>query len=309
MKVNIKNTLIGLLVLGFFGLIYVVLSSKPEMVANSTLRVDEPPLQSPSALIQSANLDQAVEINVSEAEFEALQYQSELATTAEAAITGQVAEVEESISPFADAEPVDYLKQVPLLETIVVLDGESTTQEELAENELSESISALSTTDVSVISASDEFINLNLVETKPIEMVLIEGDDLILDDVNEGLGKFESVITKYTTKPEVSDGLIQSGDIETTTTAIEKPEEVFEVGSVIEVSDVDQELMMGTDKVSLEYQATMKKLLDVKRQMVVADAENARLKAKFSSVVDQNRELAILIRDIDVKIKTLTASN
>ncbi len=307
MKVNIKNTLIGLLVLGFFGLIYVVLSSKPEMVADSKLRVEEPPLQSPSALIQSANLDQSIEINVSEAEFEALQDEGELVATTEQAPIEQV--VEESVSPFADAEPVDYLKQVPLLETIVVLDGESTTQEELAENELSESISALSTTDVSVISASDEFINLNLVETKPIEMVLIEGDDLILDDVNEGLGKFESVIAEYTTKSEVSDELVQSADIDTITTVKEKPEEVFEVGSVIEVSDVDQELMMGTDKVSLEYQATMKKLLDVKRQMVAADAENARLKAKFSSVVDQNRELAILIRDIDVKIKTLTASN
>ena len=307
MKVNIKNTLIGLLVLGFFGLIYVVLSSKPEMVADSKLRVEEPPLQSPSALIQSANLDQSIEINVSEAEFEALQDEGELVATTEQAPIDQV--VEESVSPFADAEPVDYLKQVPLIETIVVLDGESTTQEELAENELSESISALSTTDVSVISASDEFINLNLVETKPIEMVLIEGDDLILDDVNEGLGKFESVIAVYTTKSEVSDELVQSADIDTITTVKEKPEEVFEVGSVIEVSDVDQELMMGTDKVSLEYQATMKKLLDVKRQMVAADAENARLKAKFSSVVDQNRELAILIRDIDVKIKTLTASN
>jgi hypothetical protein len=307
LKVNIKNTLIGLLVLGFFGLIYVVLSSKPEMVADSKLRVEEPPLQSPSALIQSANLDQSIEINVSEAEFDALQDEGELVATTEEALIEQV--VEESVSPFADAEPVDYLKQVPLLETIVVLDGESTTQEELAENELSESISALSTTDVSVISASDEFINLNLVETKPIEMVLIEGDDLILDDVNEGLGKFESVIAEYTTKSEVSDELVQSADIDTITTVKEKPEEVFEVGSVIEVSDVDQELMMGTDKVSLEYQATMKKLLDVKRQMVAADAENARLKAKFSSVVDQNRELAILIRDIDVKIKTLTASN
>ena len=277
------------------------------MVADSKLRVEEPPLQSPSALIQSANLDQSIEINVSEAEFDALQDEGELVATTEEAPIEQV--VEESVSPFADAEPVDYLKQVPLLETIVVLDGESTTQEELAENELSESISALSTTDVSVISASDEFINLNLVETKPIEMVLIEGDDLILDDVNEGLGKFESVIAEYTTKSEVSDELVQSADIDTITTVKENPEEVFEVGSVIEVSDVDQELMMGTDKVSLEYQATMKKLLDVKRQMVAADAENARLKAKFSSVVDQNRELAILIRDIDVKIKTLTASN
>ncbi|PWQ99000.1 hypothetical protein DKT75_02255 [Leucothrix arctica] len=294
--------------MGFFGLLYAILGSKPEMVADSNLRVVEPPLRSPSAVLQSANLGKVDSIPAPELNNEVLLYEGEEFVTdnsvqeVEPESLVESAPVNESATLADVAEEDEYLSPIPLLETIVVLDDDAGMQLDMTEDEITQSVSELSTTDVSVIAGSDEFINLNLVETKPIEMVLIEGDDLILDDVNEGLSKFTAVVDTFAEKPALE-------PVATITFySVSVTADDVAVSSVV-MPDIDRELITGSDKVSLEYQATMKKLFSVKQQMAEADAENARLKAKFSSVVDQNRELAILIRDIDVKIKTLTASN
>lgn len=294
MKANIKITLIGVLTLSFFGLVYAFLGSSPEMVANSNHRIEEPPLQSPNSMILHASV---VEDSVAPTPITSLSDESqaeELDSVNDANLTQFI----EPAQVYSEVEEIEDVKSLP--ETVVVDSGVEE-QIDTIEEEPLESVSTLSSTDVVVIDSSDDFLNLNLVETKPISMVLVEGDELIFDDVNEGLSKFKSIIEKDSVEVatesvvvEISDAVVESSDQKVVP---------------IVIPDADQELMKGTDKISLEYQASMEKLLEVKQQMAEADAENEKLNEKFSSVVNQNRELAILIRDIDMKIKTLTASN
>ena len=328
MIVNIKNILIGLLVVSFFGLLYAFLSSQPEMVADTSLRVEEEPLHTPHFSAQAeveVEGEKSVELGAVLDEVAAVKIDApvlnEIIAEDKSLTVEQLAVV--NPNPFldtadteVDAVTVTQVDPVAPIETMVEEQDTKEVTAEVVEDGFEESdiaitgdierqsdddVSFHSTTDVAVIENSGEFLDLNLVETKPIEMVLIEGDDLILDDVNEGLGKFQSLISQTATGPPAISVTEEVSSVE-----LEKPPTVI---SAIEIPEVDEALMNGTDEISLEYQAVMAKLIKVKEQMVEADAENVRLKKKFSSVVDENRELAILIKDIDIKIKTLTTTS
>lgn len=301
--------LIGLLIFGLFGALYAFLDSKPEMVAHNNLRVEEPPLQSPRSVVQTLDTDLAdsEESLVSTLNDAVLEKEVERGfdQVVQPAVPISSAplikeEDDQQIASVDEAVPEVITEAVPE----VVTEESVTVQTDAFVADVDESVDQLSTTDVTVIDRSDDFINLNLVETKPIDMVLIEGDDLILDDVNEELSKFEHILPKSVDDAAVESPLAVLSDV-----VVDTPTEITPKPLVVEIPDVDQALMVGTDQVSREYQNTMSKLLNVKQQIAEADIENERLKVKFSSVVDQNRELAILIRDIDIKIKTLTASN
>ena len=301
--------LIGLLIFGLFGALYAFLDSKPEMVAHNNLRVEEPPLQSPRSVVQTLDTDLAdsEESLVSTLNDAVLEKEVERGfdQVVQPAVPISSAplikeEDDQQIASVDEAVPEVITEAVPE----VVTEESVTVQTDAFVADVDESVDQLSTTDVTVIDRSDDFINLNLVETKPIDMVLIEGDDLILDDVNEELSKFEHILPK-----SVDDAALESPLAVLSDVVVDTPTEITPKPLVVEIPDVDQALMVGTDQVSREYQNTMSKLLNVKQQIAEADIENERLKVKFSSVVDQNRELAILIRDIDIKIKTLTASN
>lgn len=301
--------LIGLLIFGLFGALYAFLDSKPEMVAHNNLRVEEPPLQSPRSVVQTLDTDLAdsEELLVSTLNDAVLEKEVERGfdQVVQPAVSISSAplvkeEDDQQIASVSEAVPEVITEAVPEVAT----EESVTVQTDAFVADVDESVDQSSTTDVTVIDRSDDFINLNLVETKPIDMVLIEGDDLILDDVNEELSKFEHILPK-----SVDDAALESPLAVLSDVVVDTPTEITPKPLVVEIPDVDQALMVGTDQVSREYQNTMSKLLNVKQQIAEADIENERLKVKFSSVVDQNRELAILIRDIDIKIKTLTASN
>ncbi|RVU83941.1 hypothetical protein EOL70_14110 [Leucothrix sargassi] len=339
MIVNFKNILIGLLVLGFFGLIYAFLGSSPEMVADKRLIVEEEPLQTPSfraeqfsgdTLELSTELDNAV-LADDEVIQSAESVNAELATnvSSEPEALGLIDRSATSdINPFAADEGYANIEApeapeapeamaeaavVPELETVLVIDESGQVADAMiAEAMDSPELASVSTTDVAVIPSPDEFIDLNLVEEEPLEMVLLEGDELIMDDVNEEMGKYKAIVESFAQNEEVKNIALASEEASAPVTDVTNPfaeKEVMSIATPIVIPEVDEALMLGEDPISLEYQSTMAKLLDVKQQMVEADAENARLKARFSSVVNQNRELAILIKDIDIKIKSLTAAN
>jgi hypothetical protein len=308
------------------------------MVANSSHRIEEPPLETPNSTTQRASLEESSVVSIPDmvdggqtevlssaadvnpfqivepaqtySEEEGVEYAKSTLPSedveveyVERTLSSEGEEVEHVEPVLSSEEEVEYVKPV-LSPEVVVLAPEDNTPAEGIKVEPLESISTLSSTDVVVIDRSDDFLNLNLIETDPLSMVLVEGDQLILDDVNEGLSEFQSITGK-----DLDETVIEPEVVETSDIASEEIDQEQQLVVSIVVPDVDQELMQGTDKISLEYQASMAKLLEVKQQMAEADVENEKLKEKFSSVVNQNRELAILIRDIDMKIKTLTASN
>ena len=345
LKANIKSMLISVLVLGLFGSLYAFLSSQPEMVADNNLRVEEPSLEPPSLASKRAEFDESKfpgnpflkdegmavsveQLPVEDSIIESAEVEQVAGVTSEAGVelvSLEVApEVPETIGEqavvTADSEQnnvkeTDELQDEKLAEAAeveelaareMVVDtlAEKKADVELVEVDEVQLVDVPSTTDVSVIADVDDFIDLNLVGDAPLEMVLLEGDELILDDVNEGLSKFGALIDKSIAKSPVDLSVDEVSEASDETVIQKSP-----VIATVMIPDADKALMTGTDKVSLEYQATMAKLVEVKQQVAEADAENSRLKEKFSSVVNQNRELAILIRDIDVQIKTLTAAN
>ena len=312
------------------------------MVADKRLIVEEEPLQTPSfraeqlggdTLELSTELDNAV-LADDEVIQSAESVNAELATnvSSEPETLGLIDRSATSdINPFAAdegyanieapeapevpeaPETMEEAAVVPQLETVLVIDESGQVADAMiAEAMDSPELASVSTTDVAVIPSPDEFIDLNLVEEEPLEMVLLEGDELIMDDVNEEMGKYKAIVESVAQNEEVKDIALASEEASAPVTDATNPfaeKEVMSIATPIVIPEVDEALMSGKDPISLEYQSTMAKLLDVKQQMAEADAENARLKARFSSVVNQNRELAILIKDIDIKIKSLTAAN
>ena len=72
---------------------------------------------------------------------------------------------------------------------------------------------------------------------------------------------------------------------------------------------VDPELMQGDSEISKQYRETMNKIISINAKLRDADTENAELQVQFEMAVDQNRQLAQIIRDIDTQIKALTITN
>ena len=172
-----------------------------------------------------------------------------------------------------------------------------------------------SNSDVALISEQSGFLDLNLTKTKPLEVVLLEGDEIIIDDVNETLDKYKP-LAKDVEEANDSAGKATVASIDGDGMGITSPvvlsdlDEVQDQSSgLIVLPDLDEKLMNGTDAVSLEYQASYKKLKSITERLNEANEENKYLKNQFSQVAEDNNKLAQIIRDIDEKIKVLTVNN
>ena len=170
-----------------------------------------------------------------------------------------------------------------------------------------ESLIKSSNSDVALISDQAGFLDLNLTNTKPIEVVLLEGDEIIIDDVNETLGKYKSSDTAE--QPSTTSVDVASMDMVSPFGQADANEDQDQSSDLVVLPDSDEALMKGTDAISLEYQASYKKLKSITEKLREADKENIALKNQFSQVADDNRKLAQIIRNIDEEIKVLIVKN
>lgn len=346
-----KLLLLGLLALGFMSLVYAFLNSRPEMIADSSLRVPEearpefdrlvnisPNVRinepaDPSVIETARLLDDAEKSQGGEALVGALQStlsndaeptgvlveQTVVEVNTEGTVESSVAVVTESeVAPESDVVKAGQDDVSDSASDLQAAEAESVTEEWVTE--------AAEPSDVVLITDQDGFVDLNLADKKPVSFELIEGDDIIIDDVNE-------VMEQFTTPPvAVSEAV--SSDVDDEQAEIVADLEEFDVpeqdliagkGGISEqdmrlsegeslqdltqLPEADPLLMAGSDRVSLEYQASYKKLSTVVGLLKEADAENAAIKDRFDEVANENRQLAQIIRDIDVKIKALTEAN
>jgi hypothetical protein len=147
--------------------------------------------------------------------------------------------------------------------------------------------------DVEIIPDQTGFLDLNLTEVKPApEMVLVEGDQLIVDDINQALVNYDVEPTEVDEKGDTEVSLIPQ-----------------EMTSVLTAPDVDDALMQGDSEISKQYRATMAKLISINAKLRTADEENVQLQRQFEMSVMNNQQLAQIIRDIDSQIKTFTSTN
>jgi hypothetical protein len=147
--------------------------------------------------------------------------------------------------------------------------------------------------DVAIIPDQTEFLDLNLSEVKPSNgMVLVEGDQLIVDDINQALIGYDVEDTE----------VIEKNDAEVSVAP--QP-----MASVFSAPDVDDALMQGDSEISKQYRETMAKLISINAKLRTADEENTQLQRQFEMSVMNNQQLAQIIRDIDDQIKTFTSTN
>lgn len=371
LKRNIKIILIGLLVLIFFGLIYSFLSSKPEIVSDTSMMSDEsvPPVPT---LTRSAS-DELVDIdpvisaeNISEGLSE-IQAPVVALDTFESAVPDEIAEVASTISVDAEvSEPeaissdiAEVLAEVEeAVSTEDQLDQDESAQEVLAQPEAQEvmpdqqvvsedgqspveiteegsKLASVETdldtseeeqgtepmlavdSDVDVLPEQTGFLDLNLTETTSIDLKLIEGDDLILDDINEDLTKYQTVVASVAADPELVPETLESVEVELNSATGDTAEiEVAETSvlvsgetpehAVISIPDPDDELMNGVGELSEQYRETYAKLQLVTSKLSRADEKNKALKDRFVEAASQNREMDEKINLINQKIIELT---
>jgi hypothetical protein len=371
LKRNIKIILIGLLVLIFFGLIYSFLSSKPEIVSDTSMMSDEPvppvPTLTRSASDELVDIDpvisagdvseglseiQAPVVALDASESEVSDETAEVASTISVDAGGSdpepissdiaevLAEVEETVSTedqLDQDEPVQEVLVQP--ETQEAMPAQQVVSEneqpsvEIAEegSELASVESGFDTTeeeqgtepmlavdsDVDVLPEQTGFLDLNLTETTSIDLKLIEGDDLILDDINEDLTKYQTVVATVATDPELVPETLESVEVELNsatgdTAGIEVAETSVLVSgetpepSVISIPDPDDELMNGVGELSEQYRETYAKLQLVTSKLSRADEKNKALKDRFVEAASQNREMDEKINLINQKIIELT---
>jgi hypothetical protein len=209
-------------------------------------------------------------------------------------LIGEAAGAIESESPFRDDAVKRFEidnKRADNSESDLALEAsKSASTMVVSENSLSGSFEQES--DVAIISDSSEFLDLNLGDAKPEqEMVLVEGDQLIVDDVNESLITYKSDISE---EASVDDSAV--------TIASSKP-------SVFAVPAIDENLMSGDSEISKQYRKIMSKLISINAKLRTADEENVQLRRQFEMSVLNNQQLAQIIRDIDDQIKAFTLTN
>ena len=195
--------------------------------------------------------------------------------------------------------------------------------------------------DVPIIPDASEFLDLNLSEVQSVQqnMVLVEGDQLIFDDVNQELRKHELVISKPTTsesevsndsfdpaltKAEVvvlsatnkADAYLSNAEIlDKAGEEKSNAEEALVAArsstkpSVFNLPNADRKLMQGDSEISKKYRQTMAKLISINAELRDVDAENVELQTQFDVAVSQNKLLAQIIRDIDTQIRAFTLTN
>jgi hypothetical protein len=371
LKRNIKIILIGLLVLIFFGLIYSFLSSKPEIVSDTSMMSDEPvppvPTLTRSASDELVDIDpvisagdvseglseiQAPVVALDASESEVSDETAEVASTISVDAGGSdpepissdiaevLAEVEETVSTedqLDQDEPVQEVLVQP--ETQEAMPAQQVVSEneqpsvEIAEegSELASVESGFDTTeeeqgtepmlavdsDVDVLPEQTGFLDLNLTETTSIDLKLIEGDDLILDDINEDLTKYQAVVATVAADPELVPETLESVEVELNSATGDTAEiEVAETSvlvsdetpepAVISIPDPDDELMNGVGELSEQYRETYAKLQLVTSKLSRADEKNKALKGRFVEAASQNREMDEKINLINQKIIELT---
>lgn len=282
-----KILLIGLLALGFFGLIYGFLNSRPEMIADNSLRIPESPNPELDQIInKSPGIKTNERTNLSAADSVRPEGFEGKSVGGEALIT-------------AMHHSLDSSNDQP--------------QEEIETDELH--VADEESSDVMLISDQESFVDLNLAEPKPLESVLLEGDEIIIDDVNEALKKYQSEHASSSEadqdKAQASPLSFKEGSSNLPIVSMVKPddENEFQGQRLVVLPEPDEALMNGVDKISLEYQASYKKLKIASQRLKIANEENIALKGQFDDVANKNRKLAQIIRDIDVKIKELTVDN
>ena len=348
LKHNIKIIVVGLFLVFGMVLAYSFFGAKQEIISDESLRVEEPELPGFKVQSQkTANAQVVNPINMSEQQIES-SLESKLidqpvarfreglmADTAKETVSGfdgqavaQVVELEpmsvigeeslkvpvepiakvldepvipqvseivgaQSVSPFRD----DAIKRFDvdsksISKSAEFLSFEVANKPEEVVYEASESMLVEQESDVELIPDRSEFLNLNLAEVKhEQEMVLVEGDQLIVDDINQSITA-NDLIGAEVEQVEVAPAVI----------SINKT-------SVFSLPEVDQSLMQGDSEVSQQYRQTMTKLVSINARLREADEENANLKAQFEMSVDNNRQLAQIIRDIDDQIKSFTLTN
>ncbi|PWQ99092.1 hypothetical protein [Leucothrix pacifica] len=382
-----KNILFGLLALGLFGLVYGYLNSRPEMIADETLRVAEVPRPELERAVNRPSPFKpdglGVDQQVNESSMDKLSdtgetvkiggenlvsaMQDSLAVdgvdggaesdgvqdmlVAPEAISGQIMSATDSTVTTVDGDeqlssPNASLKQ----EQTIIASPKDPYQNPFKSGprrhtpepvESDEQVVAMTQEEGAVVTTSTEtdedtfinltnsevpllseqqsgFLDLNLAEEKPLEVVLLEGDDIIIDDVNETLSKYQAPDEAVLTE------VVEESSDEATATSVSKvsmdivspfglaaAQKGFgkQSADLVVLPDPDEVLMNGTDEVSLEYQSSYKKLQSITDKLKAANEENVSLKNQFSKVADDNRKLAQIIRDIDEKIKVLTANN
>lgn len=324
LKRNIKIILIGLLVLIFFGLIYSFLSSKPEIVSDTSMMSDEsvPPVPT---LTRSAS-DELVDIEVSEPEPISSDIAEVLAEVEEAVSTEDQLDQDESAQevlvqpetqeamPDQQAASEDEQSPVEITEEGSELASVESGFDASEEEQGTEPMLAVDS-DVDVLPEQTGFLDLNLTETTSIDLKLIEGDDLILDDINEDLTKYQAVVATVATDPELMSDTSESveldsavpdtAEIETAETSVLVSGETPEP-SVISIPDPDDELMNGVGELSEQYRETYAKLQLVTSKLSRADEKNKALKDRFVEAASQNREMDEKINLINQKIIELT---
>lgn len=371
LKRNIKIILIGLLVLIFFGLIYSFLSSKPEIVSDTSMMSDEPAPPVP-ALTQSAS-DELVDINpvistesVSEGLSE-IQAPVVVLDAPESEVSGETAETATNVAvdiEVSEPEPIssdiaevlaeveeavsteDQLDQGESAQEVLAQpetqeampDQQAASEDEQSPVEITEEGSELASvesgfdaseeeqgtepmlavdSDVDVLPEQTGFLDLNLTETTSIDLKLIEGDDLILDDINEDLTKYQAVVATVAADSELVPETLESVEVELNSATGDTAEiEVAETSvlvsgetpepSVISIPDPDDELMNGVGELSKQYRETYAKLQLVTSKLSRADEKNKALKGRFVEAASQNREMDEKINLINQKIIELT---
>ena len=350
LKHNIKIIVVGLFLVFGMVLAYSFFGTKQEIIADESLRVEEPEL--PGFKVQSqktANVQVVNPINMSEQQIES-SLESKLidqpvarfreglmsdTDTNKETVSGfdgqavaKVVELESmsvigeellkvpvepiakvlgepvipQVSEIADAQSVspfrdDAIKRFDVDSKSIskgaeFLSFEVANKSEDITYEASEGAPVEQESDVELIPDTSEFLNFNLAEAKPEQgMVLVEGDQLIVDDINQSI---------------TANGLIGAEGEQA-----ENAPAVISINktSVFSLPEVDQSLMQGDSEISQQYRQTMTKLVSINARLREADEENANLKVQFEMSVDNNRQLAQIIRDIDDQIKSFTLTN
>jgi len=374
-KRNIKIILIGVLVLVFFGLIYSFLSSKPEIVSDTSMRSNEPvppvPTPAPARSVVGESDGSYPVVSAEEVRPEAqvpvvVLSSPEPETPAEATeVTSTVLDVTTEVSA---AEPMSSdiagvfsavgvaVSPLPLDLTELMQDAQAqsddpdetqnvSSDQEVADDEQAlvnntsqgegevasvedaldsageaqsaEPILAVDS-DVEILTEQTGFLDLNLTETTAIDLQLIEGDDLILEDINEDLTKYQTVVATTIAAQSALVAEVQApisgegGAVSNDNAEVELAESAVsadgegEEPAVISIPDPDDALMNGVGELSEQYRETYARLQLVTSKLGRANEKNKALKGRFVKAADQNREMAEKINLINQKIIELT---
>ena len=332
LKSNIKIILSGLFLIVLLGLAYSMFRGTPEIISDESMRVEEPELpgmlgnqpklvtlgESTTDTLSTSQIESSLESKLidqpvasyrsdlkaerKEPEgFEVIAEYGAVKSSAEAKVVTESPFKSDAIKRFeTDDKPVAALEALQDFEIEQANSNESIAieaQEERVKGEaaiLADSQVPEEKSDVAIIADDSDFIDLNLVEAEPAtEAVLVEGDQLILDDINQTL---------------ISSDLNEDAGIKEADSTVVVADESSKV-SVFTLPEVDQDLMQGDNEISQQYRQTMTKLISINAKLRAADEENEYLQNQFDMAVANNRQLAQIIRDIDIQIKSFTSTN